>query len=73
MSQKLIPVTWKELVRKLKKLGYYGPFVGGRHPYMIRRKIVLTIPNPHKGDISVSLLLRILKQANISKDDWIDK
>ena len=71
MKQKLIPVTWKELVRKLKKLGYSGPFIGGKHPYMIRRNIVLTIPNPHKGDIGVSLLVRILKQANINKEDWL--
>ena len=71
MSKKLTPVSWKELVRKLKKLGFIGPFIGGKHPYMIRRNIVLTIPNPHKGDIGISLLVRILRQATISKEDWL--
>jgi hypothetical protein len=28
------------------------------------------IPNPHRGDTDVSLLRRILKQADISEDDW---
>ncbi len=28
------------------------------------------IPNPHKGDISISLLARILRDAGISREDW---
>ena len=45
---RLTPVTWRELVRKLKKLGFEGPYYGGKHPYMIRGDLVLTIPNPHR-------------------------
>ena len=71
MTKRLLPVSWKELVRKLKKLGFIGPFVGGKHPYMIKGNLVLTIPNPHKGDIGVQLLVKILKQARIRKDEWI--
>jgi predicted RNA binding protein YcfA (HicA-like mRNA interferase family) len=37
---------------------------------MIKKSIRLVIPNPHKGDISKDLLSRILKQANISREDW---
>ena len=37
---------------------------------MIRNELKLTIPNPHKGDISVGLLNRILRQANISREEW---
>ena len=70
MSKNLTPVNWRELVRKLKRLGFRGPFVGGKHPYLIKGNLVLTIPNPHKGDIGVPLLVRILKQAGISKDEW---
>jgi hypothetical protein len=29
------------------------------------------IPNEHEGDIDVSLLGEILRQAGISRDDWM--
>jgi hypothetical protein len=37
---------------------------------MVRGDLVLTIPNPHAGDISVGLLARILRQAGISRSQW---
>jgi predicted RNA binding protein YcfA (HicA-like mRNA interferase family) len=37
---------------------------------MLKGELKLTIPNPHQGDISSSLLNRILRQANISRDEW---
>lgn len=37
---------------------------------MIKGDIVLTIPNPHKNEISPDLIVRILKQAGISRDEW---
>lgn len=30
----------------------------------------LTIPNPHQSDISKALLAKILRQAEISRDEW---
>jgi len=38
---------------------------------MIKEELRLTIPNPHRKEISVDLLKRILRQANISIEDWI--
>ncbi len=73
MGQRLIPIRWKEFVRKLQQFGFSGPFIGGRHPYMGKGNLVLTIPNPHKGDIGVALLIRILRQAKISKEDWLNQ
>ncbi|HVB83032.1 MAG TPA: type II toxin-antitoxin system HicA family toxin [Candidatus Binataceae bacterium] len=32
----------------------------------------ITIPNPHKGDIDPSLLSKILRDARIDRDKWID-
>ena len=72
MDQRLLPVKWKELVKKLQQFGFSGPF-GGRHPYMTKGNLVLTIPNPHKGDVGIQLLLRILKQARVSKEDWLNQ
>ncbi|MCX9083263.1 MAG: type II toxin-antitoxin system HicA family toxin [Candidatus Methanoperedens sp.] len=68
---KLMPVSWKLLVKRLQDFGFEGPFSGGKHPYMIKEDFVLTIPNPHKQEISVDLLSRILKQASIKRDDWL--
>jgi len=67
---KLVPVSWREFARRLHKLGFEGPYVGGRHPYMVRGDLVLTIPNPHRKKIEVNLLSRILKQAGISREEW---
>ncbi|MGV8108921.1 type II toxin-antitoxin system HicA family toxin [Methanospirillum sp.] len=69
-GHKLGPVTWDELCKKLTQLGFEGPYQGGKHPYMIKDDIVLTIPNPHKKEISVDLLKRIMKQASISREEW---
>jgi predicted RNA binding protein YcfA (HicA-like mRNA interferase family) len=63
---KLSPISWPHLVRKLKTFGFEGPYRGGKHPYMVKGDLVLTIPNPHKKEISVDLLVRILRQV-ISK------
>lgn len=32
----------------------------------------VTIPNPHRGNIHISLLREILRQAVISDDEWND-
>jgi predicted RNA binding protein YcfA (HicA-like mRNA interferase family) len=45
----LDPVSRRELVRKLKGLGFEGPFAGGKHQWMRRDGLRLTIPNPHGG------------------------
>ena len=68
---KLSPLTWNNLVRKLKKFGFEGPYQGGEYPYMVWQDLVLTIPNPHKKEIGIDLLVRILKQANIQRNQWI--
>ena len=60
----------KQLIRNLRKLGFEGPFVGGNHQYMVKGQRKLWIPNLHKGDISRPLLLKILQQAGISREEW---
>lgn len=67
---RLKPCTRQVLVRKLKKFGFKGPYPGGKHSWMEKENIRLIIPNPHKGDIDVGLVRRILKQANINPEDW---
>ncbi|HEY84743.1 MAG TPA: type II toxin-antitoxin system HicA family toxin [Chloroflexi bacterium] len=60
----------KDLIRNFRKSGFEGPYVGGRHQYMVKGKVRLAIPNPHKGDIGRGFLARILRQAGIDKQEW---
>jgi predicted RNA binding protein YcfA (HicA-like mRNA interferase family) len=70
---KLYPVSWRDLVFRLKLFGFTGPFEGGKHPYMVKGNLVLTLPNPHKKEIGTDLLTRILKQAGIGREEWLNK
>lgn len=64
-------ITRQELIRKFRKLGYSGPYSGGRHQFMIKGERKIHIPNPHKGkDVHISLVKEILRQAEISEDEW---
>jgi predicted RNA binding protein YcfA (HicA-like mRNA interferase family) len=69
---KLTSVSWNDLVKRLRQLGFEEPYAGGKHPQMRRGDLTLIIPNPHQGDISVGLLPRILRQAGISGQEWLD-
>ncbi len=64
------PIKRKDLLQNLSLMGFEGPFVGGKHQYMVKGTIKLRIPNPHQNDVSRELLSRILKQAQIEKEDW---
>ena len=67
---KLEPVRWRELVRRLRALGFEGPFQEGRHPFLVRWTLRLRIPNPHGADIGANLLTRILRDAGVSREEW---
>lgn len=71
--RKLRPVSHNELVRGLKTFGFEGPFGGGKHFYMLKGNLRLTIPNPHRQEIGIDLLMRILRQAGIAKEAWVEK
>lgn len=63
-------ISWKKLVQKLRKLGFDGPYSGGRHLFMAKGNLKLHIPNPHGEDVSRHLVSEIIRQANISPRDW---
>lgn len=68
---KLSPVARNKLIKRLHSLGFEGPFSGGKHMFMSRKEIDVRIPNPHEGDIGPDLLMRILKQAGVSRREWM--
>lgn len=64
------PISRKNLIHHLRARGFDGPYSGGKHPFLVRDDVTLTIPNSHKGDIGRELLARILRQAGISREEW---
>lgn len=64
------PIARRKFVAALRRAGFAGPFAGGRHEFMTRGAVRLIVPNPHRGDISDSLLRELLKQAGISRSEW---
>jgi len=63
-------ISWRKLVKRFIKLGFNGPYSGGRHLFMIKGELKVHIPNPHQRDISKHLVAEILRQAGISTDEW---
>lgn len=63
-------ISWRKLIQKFHNLDFQGPYPGGRHLFMMKGAHKIHIPNPHKSDISGSLVTEILKQAGISKTEW---
>ena len=67
----LTPVSRRELIRRLRKLGWEGPMPGGKHEFMGRGEAKLPIPNSHgSGEISVGKLAEILNEIGVSREEW---
>jgi predicted RNA binding protein YcfA (HicA-like mRNA interferase family) len=64
------PIKRKDLLRYLKQLGFDGPYAGGKHQFVVRGDLSLRIPNPHQADIGKELLMRLLRQAGITRNEW---
>jgi predicted RNA binding protein YcfA (HicA-like mRNA interferase family) len=54
----------------VKRLGFEGPYSGGKHQFMIKDDMTVRLPNPHQGDIGQEFLARILRQARIDREQW---
>lgn len=63
------PISRQNLIRHLRERGFDGPYSGGKHSFMVKGDVRLTIPNPHRGDIGHELLC-ILRQAGIAREEW---
>ena len=69
---KLKPEKPDAVVKKLRKLGFDGPYGGGKHVFMRHPQTRMKISVPiHKGrDIPVGTLGAILRQSGISVEEW---
>ncbi|MFA4890237.1 MAG: type II toxin-antitoxin system HicA family toxin [Candidatus Paceibacterota bacterium] len=68
----LRPVSRRELIFKLKRLGFNGPFSGGRHQFMEKSNFKIFIPNPHGKDIGKDLVKQIIKDLKISEKEFFE-
>jgi len=69
---KLNPIPRRVLIKKLKLLGFVGPYSGGKHQFMLKNNLKLSVPNPHNQDIGVILLSKIIKELGISVREFGD-
>ena len=63
-------ISWRKLVQNFRKLGFEGPYSGGKHLFMKKGVLKVYIPSKHKGDISAGLIKEILRQAGIDRKEW---
>ncbi|OGW21735.1 MAG: hypothetical protein A2Z82_00045 [Nitrospirae bacterium GWA2_46_11] len=71
--EKLTPVSWRDFVSRMRELGFEGPFFGGKHPKMKKGNLTVITPNKHESQIGVGFLKRLLRQAGIGEDEWLNK
>ena len=69
--KRLSSVSRRDLLSRLRQLGFEGPYTGGRHEFMVRGSTRLVVPNPHRQDVRVDLLVRILRQAGVTREEWL--
>ena len=67
MSRRLGPVKRRDLIRRLKMLGWRGP-IPSRHDFMVLGARKVHIPNVK--EIDAGLLRVILNELGISRDEW---
>ena len=69
---KLSPLKPQQVVRKLRRLGFSGPILGGRHVRMVNMETGRIVPIPmHKGkDVSVGLIRAIIREVGITPEEW---
>ena len=68
------PLKRRDFIRKLRALGFDGPYSGTRHQFMTLHSHRQTIPsNPEYSVPQVKILIRQVQgimQRVISPDDW---
>jgi hypothetical protein len=68
------PCKRLDFIRRLRKLGFDGPFSGTRHQFMIYEQYRLAIPS--RADYSVPQLRVMLREVedtigrSISREEW---
>ncbi|MDW8029206.1 MAG: type II toxin-antitoxin system HicA family toxin [Armatimonadota bacterium] len=69
---KLRPIPAREVIRKLRALGYEGPFGGGKHLVMRHPVTGQKIRVPFHGgkDLPIGTLRAIIRAAGVDVKTW---
>ncbi|MCS6918322.1 MAG: type II toxin-antitoxin system HicA family toxin [Fimbriimonadales bacterium] len=69
---KLTPIPAREVVRKLRALGYEGPFGGGKHSVMRHPEtsVKISVPVHSSRDLPIGTLRAIVREAGVSVEEW---
>lgn len=68
----LSPLPRRILIKKLRKLGFSGPYSATVHGYMKRNGEKIFVPNPHGKDIGLPIIKKIIRQLNLSNQEFLD-
>ncbi len=66
------PIKRRDLIEALRRLGFTGPYAGGKHQFMSRSSLRVRLPNPHRADVGKRLLGKILREADVDRKSWED-
>src|ERR1035438_8990000 len=64
------PISRQDFIYYLRRMGFEGPYAGGRHQLMQKGLQTVRVPNPHRGDMGAGLLARILRNSGIDRIEW---
>ena len=70
------PVKRSEFVRRVRKLGFEGPYSGTRHQFLVSGNHRLTVPS--NAEFSVPQLRLLLREVgamigrNVNREEWED-
>lgn len=76
MSSRWTPCKRRDFLRKLRALGFEGPFSGSRHQFLVRERNRLAIPS--NEEYSVPQLRMMLREVeailgrSLSAEEWND-
>jgi hypothetical protein len=74
MSSRWTPCKRRDFLRKLRALGFDGPFSGSRHQFLVRKQHRLAIPS--NEEYSIPQLRMMLRQVeailgrSLSANEW---
>ncbi len=57
--------------RRFGQLGF-DIISGRRHDFAVKGKKKVPLPNPHGADVSVGLISRMLRDAEIDRNTWLN-
>lgn len=69
---RLRPIKYRELIAKLRRLGFVGPFQRGKHPHFLRGDEVVWVPNLHEGDVGKDIVKDIINQLGVTTEEFFE-